>query len=57
MTHEYDSSGWLIHLNYNEEWAILAPLAMGISLELKMELFNPKNWELFEFQFEQIILN
>ena len=32
-------------------------LAVAISLELKMELFNPKNWVLFEFQIEQIILN
>ena len=35
----------------------LSHFGTTISLELKMELFNPKNWELFEFQFEQIILN
>ena len=35
----------------------LSHFGTNISLEIKMELFNPKNWELFEFQFEQIILN
>ena len=40
---------------YNSQESVI--LALAISLELKMELFNPKNWELFEFQFEQIILN